>query len=80
MLLRYGDAGSERPGVLEADGRLRDLSAFLTLHPSHIVATGTPAGVGLGQKPPVFLKTGDRVSLGIEGGGHHQSVTAPRAK
>lgn len=54
------------------------LSRFMTLQPGDVIATGTPAGVGLGQKPPVFLKAGDRVSLGIEGlGTQHQMVIAP---
>ena len=54
------------------------LSRFMTLRPGDIIATGTPAGVGMGQKPPVFLKAGDRVALGIEGlGTQHQSVIAP---
>ena len=56
------------------------LSRFMTLHPGDIIATGTPAGVGLGQKPPLFLKTGDFVELGIEGlGAQHQRVIAPHA-
>jgi 2,4-diketo-3-deoxy-L-fuconate hydrolase len=42
-------------------------SRFMTLYPGDIIATGTPAGVGFGQKPPVYLKPGDVVSLGIEG-------------
>lgn len=44
------------------------LSEFMTLLPGDIITTGTPAGVGLGQKPvPVYLKAGDVVELGIEG-------------
>jgi 2,4-diketo-3-deoxy-L-fuconate hydrolase len=43
------------------------LSQFMTLHPGDVIATGTPPGVGMGQKPPVFLKEGDTVELGIEG-------------
>ena len=44
------------------------LSEFMTLLPGDIISTGTPAGVGLGQKPnPVYLKAGDVVSLGIDG-------------
>ncbi len=44
------------------------LSQFMTLLPGDIISTGTPAGVGLGQKPnPVYLKAGDVVSLGIDG-------------
>ena len=53
------------------------LSRFMTLHPGDIIATGTPAGVGLGQKPPVWLKAGDRVELGIDGlGVQRQRVIA----
>ncbi|GLS40389.1 ureidoglycolate lyase [Mesorhizobium tianshanense] len=45
------------------------LSQFMSLHPGDIISTGTPPGVGLGMKPPVFLKAGDVVELGIEGMG-----------
>lgn len=54
------------------------LSRFMTLQPGDIIATGTPAGVGMGQKPPVYLQADDRVSLGIDGlGEQHQRVIAP---
>lgn len=43
------------------------ISQFMTLLPGDIISTGTPAGVGLGFKPPVYLKPGDVVELGIEG-------------
>ncbi len=43
------------------------ISRFMTLLPGDIISTGTPAGVGLGCKPPVFLKEGDIVELGIDG-------------
>ena len=43
------------------------ISQFMTLLPGDIISTGTPPGVGLGMKPPVFLKPGDVVELGIEG-------------
>lgn len=43
------------------------LSQFMSLMPGDIISTGTPAGVGLGQKPPFYLKAGDVVELGIEG-------------
>ena len=43
------------------------LSQFMTLHPGDIIATGTPAGVGAGMEPPVFLKAGDEVALRISG-------------
>jgi 2,4-diketo-3-deoxy-L-fuconate hydrolase len=42
-------------------------SQFMTLLPGDIISTGTPAGVGLGMKPPVYLKAGDIVELGIDG-------------
>lgn len=43
------------------------LSGYMTLLPGDIIATGTPPGVGMGHKPPIWLKEGDEVSLGIEG-------------
>ena len=43
------------------------ISQFMTLLPGDVISTGTPAGVGLGQKPPRFLAPGDIVELGIEG-------------
>lgn len=42
------------------------LSQFMTLHPGDIISTGTPPGVGMGQKPPVYLNAGDVVELGVE--------------
>jgi len=53
------------------------ISKFMTLLPGDIIATGTPPGVALGAKPPVYLKSGDIVKLGIEGlGEQSQTVTA----
>jgi 2-keto-4-pentenoate hydratase/2-oxohepta-3-ene-1,7-dioic acid hydratase in catechol pathway len=43
------------------------VSEFMTLLPGDVISTGTPAGVGLGMKPPQYLKAGDIVELGIEG-------------
>jgi 2-keto-4-pentenoate hydratase/2-oxohepta-3-ene-1,7-dioic acid hydratase in catechol pathway len=43
------------------------LSQFMSLQPGDIISTGTPPGVGMGMKPPVYLKAGDSVTLGIEG-------------
>jgi 2,4-diketo-3-deoxy-L-fuconate hydrolase len=43
------------------------VSQFMTLLPGDVISTGTPAGVGLGFKPPVYLKAGDVVELGIDG-------------
>ena len=53
------------------------LSRFVTLMPGDVIATGTPPGVGLGCDPPVFLKPGDVMRLGIGGlGGQRQEVKA----
>ncbi|MBL8178057.1 MAG: fumarylacetoacetate hydrolase family protein [Bryobacterales bacterium] len=43
------------------------ISQFMTLAPGDVISTGTPPGVGLGFKPPIFLKAGDVIELGIEG-------------
>lgn len=51
------------------------LSQFMTLLPGDLISTGTPAGVGLGMDPPVFLKPGDVVELGIEGLGSQRQQT-----
>ena len=53
------------------------LSQFMTLLPGDVISTGTPAGVGLGMNPPVYLKPGDVMELGIEGlGSSKQNVVA----
>ena len=43
------------------------LSQFMSLQPGDIISTGTPPGVGMGMKPPVYLKPNDKIRLGIEG-------------
>ncbi len=43
------------------------ISTFITLYPGDVIITGTPEGVGLGMKPPVYLSAGDRMVVGIEG-------------
>lgn len=48
------------------------VSQFMTLLPGDLISTGTPAGVGLGMNPPVYLNAGDVVELGIEGLGESQ--------
>ena len=53
------------------------LSQFMTLHPGDVISTGTPPGVGMGMKPPTYLRKGDVVELGIEGmGQQRQDVIA----
>ncbi len=51
------------------------VSQFMTLEPGDIIATGTPPGVGLGQKPPLYLRAGQRVRLGVEGLGEQDCKT-----
>ena len=48
------------------------ISRFMTLYPGDLISTGTPPGVGLGHKPPLFLKAGDEMRLGIQGLGEQQ--------
>jgi 2-keto-4-pentenoate hydratase/2-oxohepta-3-ene-1,7-dioic acid hydratase in catechol pathway len=50
------------------------LSQFMSLQPGDVISTGTPPGVGLGQKPPLYLNEGDVVELGIEGMGVQKQV------
>ncbi len=53
------------------------LSRFMSLQPGDIISTGTPPGVGLGQKPPIYLKAGNKMRLGIDGLGEQtQNVVA----
>jgi 2-keto-4-pentenoate hydratase/2-oxohepta-3-ene-1,7-dioic acid hydratase in catechol pathway len=53
------------------------LSRFMSLQPGDIISTGTPPGVGLGQKPPVYLRAGNVITLGIEGLGKQRQVVVP---
>jgi 2-keto-4-pentenoate hydratase/2-oxohepta-3-ene-1,7-dioic acid hydratase in catechol pathway len=55
------------------------ISRFMTLEPGDVICTGTPPGVGHGQKPPVYLRPGDRIRLGVEGLGE-QNQTVIRAE
>lgn len=66
-LLRFGPSGPEKPGSLDAEGRIRELSGVRAgLGPAEIVTTGTPPGVGMGLKPePWSLKPGEVMTLGI---------------
>jgi 2,4-diketo-3-deoxy-L-fuconate hydrolase len=49
----------------------------MTLLPGDVISTGTPSGVGLGQKPPIYLRPGDVIELGIDGlGRQRQQVRA----
>ena len=50
------------------------LSQFMSLQPGDVISTGTPPGVGMGQKPQVYLQAGDVVRLGIEGLGEQRQM------
>jgi len=52
-------------------------SQFMTLMPGDVITTGTPPGVGLGMKPPVYLKKGDVMVVGIEGLGEQRQTVVP---
>jgi 2-keto-4-pentenoate hydratase/2-oxohepta-3-ene-1,7-dioic acid hydratase in catechol pathway len=69
--------GSTRTMVYGVAHLVSYLSGFMTLHPGDVISTGTPPGVGLGMKPPRYLKPGDVVDLGIHGlGTQRQDVVA----
>jgi 2,4-didehydro-3-deoxy-L-rhamnonate hydrolase len=53
------------------------LSQFMALQPGDVIPTGTPPGVGMGQKPPHYLKAGDVVTLGARGLGEQRQVVVP---
>lgn len=72
--------GSTRTMVYGVRHLVSYLSQFMTLHPGDIISTGTPPGVGLGMKPPRYLRAGDVVELGIDGlGAQRQDVIADQA-
>lgn len=63
---RYQD-GTSAEMVFGVAHLVSYISRYMTLMPGDVISTGTPAGVGLGQKPPTYLKAGDVVELGIDG-------------
>jgi len=69
--------GSTRTMVYGVAHLVSYLSQFFTLHPGDVISTGTPPGVGMGRKPPRFLRAGDVVELGVAGlGAQRQEVVA----
>ncbi len=67
--------GSTRTMIFKVPYLVSYLSRFMRLEPGDIIATGTPPGVGLGQKPPVFLRPGQTMRLGITGLGEQRLTT-----
>jgi 2-keto-4-pentenoate hydratase/2-oxohepta-3-ene-1,7-dioic acid hydratase in catechol pathway len=73
---RYQD-GNTRTMVFGPAFIVSYLSQFMSLQPGDVISSGTPPGVGLGQKPPVYLSVGDKIALGIDGlGTQNQTVVA----
>jgi 2-keto-4-pentenoate hydratase/2-oxohepta-3-ene-1,7-dioic acid hydratase in catechol pathway len=70
--------GNTREMIFSVAELVAYISRFMSLQPGDVILTGTPAGVGLGQKPPVYLKAGDVVTASIEGLGE-QRHTVVRA-
>jgi len=66
--------GSTNTMIFSAKHIVYYLSQFMSLNPGDVIATGTPPGVGLGMKPPVFLNAGDTMKLGIEGLGEQNQI------
>jgi 2-keto-4-pentenoate hydratase/2-oxohepta-3-ene-1,7-dioic acid hydratase in catechol pathway len=64
--------GSTRTMIFGVRHLVHYISQFMPLEPGDVISTGTPAGVGMGQKPPVYLRAGDRVHLGVEQLGEQQ--------
>jgi 2-keto-4-pentenoate hydratase/2-oxohepta-3-ene-1,7-dioic acid hydratase in catechol pathway len=70
--------GSTKTMVFGVKYLVSYVSRFMSLQPGDVISTGTPPGVGMGQKPPIYLKAGDRMRLGIDGlGEQNQKVVAP---
>ena len=70
-------SGSTATMIFKCDFILHYVSQFMVLEPGDVVTTGTPPGVGLGMKPPVFLQAGDLMTLGIEGLGQQSQKVVP---
>jgi 2-keto-4-pentenoate hydratase/2-oxohepta-3-ene-1,7-dioic acid hydratase in catechol pathway len=69
--------GNTRTMVFTVANLVSYVSRFMTLEPGDIITTGTPPGVGLGMRPPVFLKAGDTMTLGIEKLGEQRQTVTP---
>lgn len=67
-------SGNTRTMIFNVAYLIHYISQFTTLMPGDLISTGTPPGVGMGCKPPVFLKNGDRIALGISGLGQQQQT------
>jgi 2-keto-4-pentenoate hydratase/2-oxohepta-3-ene-1,7-dioic acid hydratase in catechol pathway len=71
--------GNTRTMIFGVDYLVSYISQFMSLHPGDIISTGTPPGVGLGQKPPRYLHPGQTMRLSVTGLGTQQQRTIPAA-
>ena len=71
--------GSTRTMIFGVRHIVHYVSHFITLHPGDVISTGTPPGVGLGKKPPTFLKAGQTIRLSIQGLGEQNQRTVAYA-
>lgn len=69
--------GSTRTMIFGVARIVSYLSQFMALQPGDVIPTGTPPGVGMGQKPPVFLQVGDVITLGGAGLGQQRQTVVP---
>ncbi len=69
--------GNTRTMIFSVAKLVSYCSQFMTLMPGDVITTGTPPGVGLGMKPPQYLKKGDVMTLGIEGLGEQRQTVVP---
>lgn len=67
--------GNTRTMIFSVAHIISYLSRFMSLQPGDIISTGTPPGVGMGQKPPVYLRPGQVIRLGIAGLGEQRQIT-----
>jgi 2,4-diketo-3-deoxy-L-fuconate hydrolase len=70
-------SGNTRTMIFSVAKLVSYVSQFMTLMPGDVITTGTPPGVGMGAKPPVYLKKGDVMRLGIEGLGEQSQTVVP---
>jgi 2-keto-4-pentenoate hydratase/2-oxohepta-3-ene-1,7-dioic acid hydratase in catechol pathway len=76
---RRMQTGNTRTMIFPIAHLVHYISQFMVMEPGDVVTTGTPPGVGLGMKPPVFLNPGDVMTLGIQGLGEQRQKVVPFA-
>ena len=69
--------GNTKTMIFGVAAVVADVSRYMTLLPGDVITTGTPPGVALGMKPPVWLKSGDVMTLGIDGLGEQRQKVVP---